>query len=255
MYKTILVERKDRIVLVTLNRPDKLNAVNLEMRLELLDLLDDLRVDDEARVVIVTGAGRAFCAGADIGGFGEDTSELKKQQARAKDTLRQIYDFEKPVIGAINGICAGEGAHLMLVFDLNVASEKARFAWPATKLGMLCPYGSIRLPVEIGRFRAKEVLMTRQIPDRYLTAEEVQQWGLVTKVVPHERLMDGAMELADEIVKMPPLSIKAVKEAVNRGMEGEEYISRVLANLQQTEDFKEGTRAFMEKREPVFKGR
>ncbi len=255
MYKTILVERKDKLALVTLNRPDKLNAVNLEMRLDLLDLLDDLRVDDEVRVVVVTGAGRAFCAGADISQFGEVTTELRKQQARAKDTLRRIYDFEKPIIGAINGICAGEGAHLMLVFDLNIASEKARFAWPATRLGILCPYGSIRLPAEVGRFRAKEVLMTRQTPDRYLTAEEVYQWGLVTKVVPDEKLMDAAVELANEITKMPPLSLKAVKEAVNRGMEGEEYISRVMANLQQTEDFREGTRAFMEKREPVFKGK
>ena len=90
---------------------------------------------------------------------------------------------------------------------------------------------------------------------RYISAEEAYQWGLVTKVVPHEKLTDEAMELANQIVKMPPLSIKAIKEAVNRGMEGYDYANRVLANLQQTEDFKEGTRAFMEKREAVFKGR
>jgi len=251
MYKTILVEKKDKVALVTLNRPDKLNAVNLEMRLEILDLLDDLRVDDEVRVVVVTGAGRAFCAGADISEFGEYTSDSRNQQARVKDMVKQIYEFEKPIIGAINGISAGGGSQWALAFDLNVASERAQFSWPATKLGMLCSYGIIRLPMEVGRFRAKEVLMTC----RFLSAEEAYQWGLVTKVVPHEKLIDEAIELANEIAKMPPLSIKAIKEAVNRGIEGYEYASQVIANLQRTEDFKEGTRAFMEKREPVFKGR
>ena len=251
MYKTILVEKKDKVVVVTLNRPDKLNAINLEMRLEFLDLLDDLRVDDEVRAVVVTGAGRAFCAGADISEFGTSTSHSRKEQTKVKDIVRQIYEFEKPIIGAINGISAGDGAQWVLAFDLNVASEKAQFAWPATRLGILCQYGIIRLPAEVGRFRAKEVLMTC----RYISAEEAYQWGLVTKVVPHEKLIDEAMELANQIVKMPPLSIKAITEAVNRGMEGYEYANRVLVNLQQTEDFKEGTRAFMEKREAVFKGR
>ncbi len=250
-YKTLLVEKKDKVAIVTLNRPDKLNAVNLEMRVEFLDLLDDLRVDDEVRVVVVTGAGRAFCAGADISRMGEVTAELKKQQARVKNMVKQIYEFEKPIIGAVNGIAAGDGAQWLLAFDLNVASEKAQLAWPAAKLGLLCQYGSIRLPPEVGRFRAKEALMTA----KYLTAEEAYQWGLVTKVVPHEKLMDAAMELANEIAKMPPLSIKAIKEAVNRGMEGYEYSGQVVANLAQTEDFKEGRRAFMEKREPHFQGK
>ncbi len=251
MYNTILVEKKGKVALVTLNRPDKLNAVNLEMRLEFLDLLDNLKVDDDVRVVVVTGAGRAFCAGADISEFEKDTSDLRKQRAKVKNIVKHIYEFEKPIIGAVNGVSAGDGSQWLLAFDLNVASEKARFAWPATRLGLLCPYGIIRLPAEVGRFRAKEVLMTC----KYLSAEEAYQWGLVTKVVPHDKLMDAAMELANEIIKMPPLSIKAIKEAVNRGMEGYEYASQVMANLRQTEDYKEGTRAFMEKREPVFKGR
>ena len=135
--ETIIVERKDGVVIVTLNRPEKLNAVNLEMRLEILDLLDELEVDDEIRVVIVTGAGRAFCAGADISRFGEDTIELRKGQARARDTVKRIYEFEKPIIGAINGVSAGDGSQFLLAFDLNVAAEKAKIAWPATKLGIL----------------------------------------------------------------------------------------------------------------------
>lgn len=251
MYQTILTEKKDSVVLVTLNRPDKLNSVNLQMRLELFDLLDKLEVDDEVRVAVVTGAGRAFCAGADISEFGRNTADAKGRPLGIMDTVKRIYEFSKPVIGAINGVAAGDGSQWMLAFDLNVASEKATFAWPATNLGILCPYGIIRLPREVGRFRAKEVLMTC----RYVTAEEACQWGLLTRVVPHQELIPAALELANNIAKMPPLSIRAIKEAVNRGMEGYEYASQVMANLQRTEDFMEGVRAFMEKREPDFKGK
>ena len=137
MYKTILVEKKDKVALVTLNRPDKLNAVNLEMRLEFLDLLDDLRINDEVRVVVVTGAGRAFCAGADISEFGGNTGDVKIQPLGIMETVKRIYEFEKPIIGAINGVAAGDGSQWVLAFDLNVASEKATFAWPATRLGIL----------------------------------------------------------------------------------------------------------------------
>ena len=136
-YETILVEKRDGIAIITLNRPDKLNAVNLEMRLEVLDTLDELEVDEETRVVIFTGAGRAFCAGAEVSRFGEDNIELRKQQARTKNMVRRIYEFEKPIIGAINGISAGDGSQWLLAFDLNVVSEKAKLAWPATKLGIL----------------------------------------------------------------------------------------------------------------------
>jgi enoyl-CoA hydratase/carnithine racemase len=136
-YETILVEKRDGTAIVTLNRPKKLNAVNLEMKLEVLDTLDELEVDEDIRAVIFTGAGRAFCAGADISRFGEDSPELRKQEARTKDMIRRIYEFEKPIIGAINGIAAGEGSQWVLAFDLNVISEEAKLAWPATRLGTL----------------------------------------------------------------------------------------------------------------------
>ena len=136
MYKTLLVEKRDNVALITLNRPDKLNAVSLEMRLEFLDLLEKLELDDEVRVVVVTGAGRAFCAGADISEFEEDASELRQQQAKVKDMIKRIYEFEKPIIGAINGVSAGAGSQWLLAFDLNVASEKAQLAWPAIRLGI-----------------------------------------------------------------------------------------------------------------------
>jgi enoyl-CoA hydratase len=136
-FETLLVDKMDGVAVITLNRPKKLNAVSLEMRLEFLDLLDNLAVDDEVRVVVVTGAGRAFCAGADISEFQKETGEFKEKQLRTKDMVKQIYEFEKPIIGAINGVSAGDGSQWLLAFDLNVASEKARLAWPATRLGIL----------------------------------------------------------------------------------------------------------------------
>ena len=136
-FKTLLINKIDGVAVITLNRPEKLNAVNLRMRLEFLELLDDLSVDDEVRVIIVTGAGRAFCAGADISEFGEESAESRKKQIRTKEMVRQIYEFEKPIIGAINGVAAGDGSQWLLAFDLNVASEHARLAWPATRLGIL----------------------------------------------------------------------------------------------------------------------
>ena len=135
--KTLLIEKTDGVAVITLNRPEKLNAVNLLMRIEFLDLLDDLAVDDEIRVIIVTGAGRAFCAGADISEFGKETSGSGKNQIQAMDMVKRIYEFEKPIIGAINGVSAGDGSQWILAFDLNVASDTARIAWPATRLGIL----------------------------------------------------------------------------------------------------------------------
>ena len=196
-YESILMERKDGIAIITLNRPEKLNAITAKLRSEFLNALDDLEVDDNVQVVIVTGAGRAFCVGADIAEFETGPSKVRREFTQVKREPPRILAFEKPIIGAVNGIASGDGSQWLLQFDLMVASERARFAWPATSLGIACPYGAIRLASEVGRFRAKEALMT----SKYLTAEEAFQWGLVTKVVPHEQLMDAAEELANTIKK------------------------------------------------------
>jgi len=140
VYKTVMLEKKDEIAILTLNRPDKLNAVNMEMRSEILDILNNLEKNSEVRVLIVTGAGRAFCAGADINEFAEAAKDSELTTAAStKGTIlaKAYYEFEKPIIGAINGLASGDGAQWSLAFDLNVASEKAKFGWPAAYLGIL----------------------------------------------------------------------------------------------------------------------
>ena len=140
MYETIIFEKENGTAVITLNRPEKLNAVNMTMRTEILSVLSDVEADEEVKVLIVTGSGRGFCAGADINEFAAGTEDEELQKTVNKKLLemaKAFYDFEKPVLGAINGVAAGDGAQWSLAFDLNVASEKAKFAWPATYLGIL----------------------------------------------------------------------------------------------------------------------
>jgi len=136
-YKTLLIEKTGRVIVVTLNRPDKLNAVSRELRTEFLQVLGESEEDDQVGVTIVTGAGKAFCAGADISEFGIGEPDWRKKQTASLNAVKQIYEFPKPIIGAINGVAAGDGSQWVLAFDLNIASEKAKFAWPATRLGLL----------------------------------------------------------------------------------------------------------------------
>ena len=133
-FQTIKVDKIDGVAVVTLNRPQKLNAVNLDMRREALEALRELQRDDNVLVIIITGAGEAFCAGADISEF--DTQPTLKKNKDLDNLVRFIYEFDKPIIGAINGVSAGAGSQWLLAFDLNIASEKAKFAWPATRLGI-----------------------------------------------------------------------------------------------------------------------
>jgi enoyl-CoA hydratase/carnithine racemase len=133
-YKTVILEKNDGVAVLTLNRPDVLNSVNMEMRSEIARILDELESDSAIRLLIVTGAGRAFCSGADINEFKD---KEKFSGNKLINMAKLFYDFEKPIIGAINGVSAGDGSQWALAFDLNIASEKARFGWPATYLGIL----------------------------------------------------------------------------------------------------------------------
>ncbi len=248
-FNTIKVEVNDGIAVVTLNRPQKLNAVTPELEGELEEALHRCADSDDTRVVVLTGAGKAFCVGQDIDLMAAPHTDTRKELQRLKRPA--LLFFEKPVIAAVNGPAAGAGADFALMCDIMVASETARFSFPGAKLGVVCPYALIRLAEEIGRAKAKELLMTGD----WLSANEALNLRLVNSVVPPDRLMENALAIARKIRKSAPLSVKAVKESINRTLSGFEYSYEVMVDLMQTEDRLEGMRAFLEKRDPVYKGR
>ena len=249
--KTILLNKENNVALITFNQPKKVNVITAEVEGELNQVLNDIAVDDNIRVVILTGSGTTFCAGHDISTFESDPAVIRGNLRALKILHPKLAHFRKVVIAAVNGIAAGDGADIALMCDIIIASEKASFSFPGAKLGIVCPYGLIRLADEIGRAKAKELLITGDSID----AKEALDIGLVSKVVPPERLMDAAFELARKIKKRAPISVEAIKEGINRGLGGYEYSYETMVDLMSTDDSKEGAHAFLEKREPRFKGR
>ena len=249
VFNTILLEVRDAVAVLTLNRPEKLNAVTAGMETELEKALDFLKTRDDVRVVILTGAGKAFCAGQDVTAFGADPESTGRELERLRRP--PLVFFEKPVIAAVNGVAVGAGADFVLMCDIVVAADIARFAFPGAKLGLACPYALIRLAEEIGRARAKELLMTGD----WISAAEALDLRLINSVVPPDQLMETAFAIAAKISRCAPLSVKAAKKSVNRTLSGFEHSYEVMAALMNTEDRMEGMRAFLEKREAAFKGR
>lgn len=255
---SILQERRESVVIIRLNRPDKFNALSREMILALGEIFTDLGNDAELRAVILTGAGdKAFCAGTDIG----ELTQLKEGEARnvserGQSLCKQIEDCAVPVIAAINGIAAGGGCELALSCHLRLASNSARFSLPETKLGIIPGYGGTqRLARELGNGRALEMMLTGKI----VGAEEALQIGLINRLVAGGELLAEAESLAGEIARLAPLAIRACLKAVTRGAdlplaEGLALEAELFAALFATEDMREGTSAFLEKRAPVFRG-
>lgn len=255
---SVIVERRDSIAIIRLNRPEKLNALSRAMLENLSSEFKQLENQPDLRAVIVTGAGEsAFCAGTDINELAElDQNGARAASERGQSVCNQIENFPVPVIAAINGMAAGGGCELALACHLRIASTKAQFTLPETKLGVIPAYGGTqRLPREIGYVRALEVMLT----GKALSAAQGYQFGLVNQVTDHANVLRAAESLAKDISSLAPLAVRACLKAVTRGQElpleeGLALEAELFASLFATRDMREGTRAFLEKRAPVFIG-
>jgi enoyl-CoA hydratase len=252
------VEKRESLALVRLNRPEKLNSLSREMMFELVRLFGQLEHDANLRAVILTGAGeRAFCAGTDIGELvGLDEAGALEASGRGQEVCDAIERCPVPVIAAVRGIAAGGGCELALACHLRVASSDAVFSLPETKLGLIPAYGGTqRLARIIGEGRALEMMLA----GKSINAQEAFNMGFVNRVTDSARLLDEALSLASEIRQLAPLAIRACLKAVMRGFslpleEGLQLEAELFSQLFATADVREGTRAFLEKRAPVFKG-
>jgi enoyl-CoA hydratase len=258
MPKTLLFELSNGIARITINRPDKLNALNATVISELADAVTRVETDAAVRGVILTGSGqKAFVAGADISELAEQTPvEGKLRSMLGQQVFRRLERCGKPVIAAVNGFALGGGCELAMACHIRIAAEHAKFGQPEVKLGIGPGYGgTARLPRLVGKGRALELLLTGEMID----AAEAYRIGLVNRVVPADRLLSESETLLRTILGNGPLAIRACLEAVDAGLETSLDQALLLeANhfglLSATEDMREGTKAFMEKRKPVFKG-
>ncbi|MBY4898471.1 enoyl-CoA hydratase/isomerase family protein [Cupriavidus sp. AU9028] len=260
--ETLRYEVQQNVAVITLNRPDRMNTLGGSMKPDLARaFLDYARADARVGAVLLTGAGdRAFCAGADIKERAGNTvagTEYFFAQRATHDLFRDIEEFEKPVLAAINGVALGGGLELALCCDIRIAASTARFGLPEVKLGVIpAAGGTQRLPRLIGAARAKELVLTSDLVD----AQTALQYGIVTRVLAPDALMPAALAMAQRIAEQPPLAVRFAKRAINRGLEGDidsglEFERYAAAMIIDSEDRKEGMRAFVEKRKPVFTGR
>ena len=259
MYKMLKYEKKESIGVLTINRPDKLNAISNELTEELEVFLDDIEKDQEVRVLVITGAGeKAFVAGADIQELVDRDALIGRKISRKRqEVFSRIENLSIPVIAAVNGYALGGGLELALACSIRICSERAQFGAPEVKLGIIPGDGGTqRLPRLVGLGRAMEMILTGD----FIDSQEAYRIGLVNKVVPHEALLEKVMELAEKIARRPPLAVKYAKEAVNRSLEGDSVSGYALESYLHalactTEDKKEGVAAFLEKRKGTFKGK
>jgi enoyl-CoA hydratase len=256
-YKTLQLDVADRIATVTINRPDKLNALNVAVFDDLSLIVDELADRADVAGVIVTGAGRAFVAGADIAELEPHGALAAKALARRGQLVfNRLEALAKPVIAAVNGFALGGGCEFAMACHLRIASDAAKFGQPEVKLGLIPGYGGTqRLPRLVGKGRALQLLMTGEIID----ANEAFRIGLVNRVVPAADLMKTATDMMKVMIANAPLALAGCIEAVNRGYDvsiGDAlaFEATAFGLLAATEDKREGTRAFLEKRPATFKG-
>jgi len=255
MPGTVLYAREGHIATITYNRPEALNAINAELRADLDAAWVRFRDDDEAWVAIVTGAGRAFSAGADIRSPAVAT-EHSFWEVPSLTSLENGLEVWKPTIAAVNGYCLGFALTLVAACDFVIASERAEFGFPEVRLGVPTIQGAVRMPGRVGWQNAMELLLIGERID----AARAKEMGLAWKVVPHDQLMDEARDLADRLCRSAPLAVRATKEVAWRGQRGSwvdairfgETMRRVAGA---TDDAREGMTAARDRREPEWKSR
>jgi enoyl-CoA hydratase/carnithine racemase len=256
-YTTIIVETRDHVGLIKLNRPDALNALNQEMLRELNDALAKFDADDKIRCMVLTGSEKAFAAGADI----KEMSEKSFVEMFKADFFTDKHDgvvrVRKPIIAAVAGYALGGGCELAMMCDFILAADTARFGQPEINLGVMAGIGGTQ---RLTRFVGKSKAMEMNLTGRFMTADEAERVGLVSRVVPADKLLEDALATAAKIAEKSVLATMAVKESVNRSYEttlaeGLRFERRLFHALFATEDQTEGMNAFMEKRAPQFRGK
>jgi len=261
-FQAIQLTNESQVAWITLNRPDARNAINDEMRDELIGVLTDARTNPEIRAVVLTGAGKGFCTGADLsrrggGGPSGPGAAREMMRTRSQRLIRTLWELEKPVIAAVNGVAAGLGAHLAFACDLVVAASDARFIEVFVRRGIAVDGGgAYLLPRLIGLAKAKELVFFGDD----LTADDALRIGLINKVVPADGLHAAAREWATRLASGPTFAIGMSKRLLNRSLESDletalDEEAMVQSLVTQSEDTKEGMLAFAERRQPAFKGR
>lgn len=258
MSEVVIKEQEGRVAILTINRPDKLNALNQEVRDRVLELLDEIENDESVGVVVLTGSGeKSFIAGADIGEF-EGRSPFDQREAMRSPRIFDVMSsFPKPVIAMINGFCLGGGCELAASCDIRIASDTARFGQPEIKLGLIPGGGGTqRLPRLVGPGQAMRLILSGEM----ISAEEAQAIGLVELLVPASELREKTLELATTIAAKSPLTLRIAKEAVRASQrlpveDGVSYERDLFCLCFSTEDMAEGVDAFLAKRQAKWKGR
>ncbi|MBO6603391.1 enoyl-CoA hydratase [Boseongicola sp. H5] len=254
-YETLIVDIEDHIALIKLNRPDAMNALNSQLLGELSKALKAVEQNDKVRVIVLTGSDKAFAAGADIKEMSTKTFVEAFTDNLFGDEVDQILKCRKPIIAAVAGYALGGGCELAMMCDFIIAADTAKFGQPEINLGTVAGIGGTQ---RLTRFVGKSKSMDMHLTGRFMTAEEAERSGLVSRVVPAKKLMDEAMGAAAKIAEKSALTAMAVKEAVNRSYEttlreGLLFERRLFHALFATEDQKEGMAAFLEKREAQFR--
>jgi enoyl-CoA hydratase/carnithine racemase len=265
-YKELLYSIEGQVAIITLNRPERMNALTMLTHRELDRAIAEADQDEKVRVIVVTGAGKGFCSGDDVRDIFLSPEDLLKKSR--KDQLRylqgghleggahRLLEINKPSIAAVNGAAVGYGCDLTLMCNMRIASEKARFGEVFLRVGLIPDEALILLPKLVGMAKAYEMILTTDI----LEAKEAEKIGLVNKIVPHEQLMSATMEMANKIAGKPPIAVRLAMEGIRRCLkwpmqEFMEWHAQAFTFCAQTEDHREGSKAFIEKRQPVFQGK